>query len=68
MRWISRGEHTNETIHVLMRSGKHAGQVVQVLDIPHITRRTGGDGIEILLPGLEGHGVIVPSPEATERN
>lgn len=55
--------HTCALIKVLMRSGKHAGREVTVLDVPHVTVRRGST-VEILLPGLEGVGTIVGEPES----
>lgn len=49
-------------IRVLMRTGKHAGTVVEVADVPGVVIRSGSK-VEILLPGLEGVGTIVGDPE-----
>lgn len=51
-----------EIIHVLMKTGKHTGQVVQVLDLPGVVEREGAT-VRVLLPGLEGVGTIVDQPE-----
>lgn len=50
--------HTCALIKVLMKTGKHAGKVVTILDVPHVTVRSGST-VTSLLPGLEGVGTIV---------
>lgn len=45
-------------IKVLMKTGKHTGKIVTILDVPHVTIRSGST-VTSLLPGLEGVGTIV---------
>lgn len=47
-----------------MKTGKHAGTVITVLDMPGIVRRSSGSTVEILIPGLEGVGTIVTAPDS----
>lgn len=59
-------KHTYALIRVLMRTGKHAGKVVTIMDIPFVTEHGGGDGVRSLLPGLEGEGIRVPDAGSDE--
>jgi hypothetical protein len=52
--------HTGQTLRVRMLNGKHAGQEVTILDIPHVTQyHADPQRITILLPGMTGDGIIL---------
>ena len=50
--------HTCALIKVMMKTGKHAGEIVTILDVPLVTVREGSK-VTSLLPGCEGVGTIV---------
>lgn len=65
-RVFSQHKHTYALIRVLMRTGKHAGKIVTIMDIPFITEHGESDGVKSLLPGLEGEGVRLPHAGSAE--
>lgn len=52
-------------VRLLMRTGKHAGQIVTAAAHPSVCYCVGGDRWRCTLPGLEGDGILLPDqPEA----
>ena len=50
--------HSCQLIQVMMKTGKHAGKIVTILDVPGVVVRT-GPVVMSMLPGLEGTGQVV---------
>lgn len=51
-------------LRLLMKTGKHAGLTVTLVDMPAVAQPKGNGAWLVLLPGLEGIGVEVPDDVA----